>query len=1464
MDSQSAGVGHAQSVETAGQSRHMHEQSKNIESGRQTSQGSSVAKGGRVPDSVLQELQAKTGVSFDHEVFVAEAEAEAREPAELMADVTQRTTQWFPSLAAFMGCQSLSGHTLLQPTRATAEAMLRQYTALKLASAVQPTAVVVMPVGVGLRWKALVKGWQWVHSFSMQDAQGRTTRWAAWWDKPKPQLRVNAVTRAGLTMQFTGQAAGMQVHMLADTGASDVFVTRALLLRAGVKEFALKQAESVQVGDGSAAQCQGMCVLPIRIKGYQAKVKAYVLDTTVDGFDLVLGESWLKPNGVVLDYARKTMVFKQGSKMHVLRAHAGPGSSQAQPTHRLLSAMQMKRELRKATRRGDRVFLASLTRTEEPEPGPISTAPDQPSVAPDGLMEPEKVQALITEFSDVFPAELPAGEPPDRGVTHAIPTIPGAKPPARPMYRLSPREMEEARKQVQELLAKGLVQPSTSPYAAPIMFVAKADGSLRMVQDYRPLNAITVKNQFPLPRIDDLLDSLNGARVFSSLDLQSGFHQIRIPEEDRHKTAFRVPGMHLEFKVLSMGLVNAPGTFQACMTRVFGDLINRPGSGVLVYLDDILVYSRTAAEHEQMLRTVLQRLREHKLYAKLKKCEFNMPELKFLGHIVGREGIKPDPAKVKVVQDWPTPRTATELRSFLGLANYFRRFMNNYSKHVGPLLALTTGTLAHGAWPEGTWGAAQETAFQWIKQALTTAPTLTTPDLSKSFVVMTDASVEGIGAVLMQDGKPVAYESRRLIPAETRYTTTEQEMLAVVHALKMWRCFLEGGARFTIKTDHNPNTYFSTKPTLSRREARWSEFLQQFDFEWQYVKGATNTVADPLSRLPGQDNSQVQDTQAKQKVLGMRFKQQVLTALTRHKAVATGAELQAGLTRHRVQQKRKTPEPDASDAPQARQAQQAQQEQQPAKSRATTKRKGQAAAAKQDQQSAPAVATPQRGKGKSAHDPASRSPALLDRIRAGYADDSWYQDQAATSALGLQHRNGLWWKDGRVAVPGYKAYTEAILWDAHDSPAAGHGGLNKTLARVRSQWWWPTLEQDVRDYVQACASCQLNKSGRRNRGLLQPLQIPTAPWDSVSMDWITSLPRTPAGLDCILVMVDRLTKMVHLCPCKSTDKAPDTARHFVHHVWRLHGLPTAIVSDRDPRFTSAFWQEVCRITGCKQHMSTAFHPQSDGQTERMNRTLEDVLRHYVGNGGADWAEHLDAAEYAINTSWQESVQETPFFLNYGRHPNSVVGLAARMAMPERSPAAKAFVASMQEAIARAKDCLRRAQDRQKATADKKRTDSWTPAAGDKVLLHTKNIKLKGCKKLMPTWLGPFAVSEAVNAVAFRLSLPASMRRVHPVFHVGLLKPWHEGAGQKAIKPPPIEVDEEGDVFAVERILAHRDVKVASSKAKGKKQAKARMQRQYLIKWVGYEDEQDNTWEPESNIVGGAQELLSDYWAGKQG
>ncbi|KAJ9523734.1 hypothetical protein QJQ45_020170 [Haematococcus lacustris] len=391
---------------------------------------------------------------------------------------------------------------------------------------------------------------------------------------------------------------------------------------------------------------------------------------------------------------------------------------------------------------------------------------------------------VLKDFALVFPEDLPAGLPPERAVDHRIDLEPNKRPPVRSTYAMSTCELAELKKQITEMQEKGFIRPSTSPYASGVLFVRKKDGTFRMCIDYRPLNRITIKNKYPLPRVDNLLDRLHGATIFSKIDLRQGYHQIRIAPEDIPKTAFRTRYGHFEFTVMPFGLCNAPATFQRLMNDIFRQELD---DCVIVYLDDILIFSRTQEEHAQHLRRVLSLLQQHKLYAKLSKCEFGLSQTEFLGHIITSTGIACDPKKVAAVESWPTPQTVHDVRSFLGLANFYRRFVKNFSDIAAPITALTQAD-GHDKQGKVAWGPVQQSAFEALKKALTTAPVLIAPDPSQPYTLRCDASGIGIGAVLTQGNGPaervVAYHSRKLLPAERNYPTHEQELLSVVEALK--------------------------------------------------------------------------------------------------------------------------------------------------------------------------------------------------------------------------------------------------------------------------------------------------------------------------------------------------------------------------------------------------------------------------------------------------------------------------------------------------------------------------------------------------------------------------------------------------------------------------------------------------------------------------------------------------------
>ncbi|GKA30123.1 putative reverse transcriptase domain-containing protein, partial [Tanacetum coccineum] len=419
---------------------------------------------------------------------------------------------------------------------------------------------------------------------------------------------------------------------------------------------------------------------------------------------------------------------------------------------------------------------------------------------------------IIRDFPEVFIEDL-LGLPPARPVEFQIDLIPGAVPVARAPYWLAPSEMKELSEQLQELSNNGFIRPSSSPWGAPVLFVKKKDGSFRMCIDYRELNKLTVKNRYPLPRIDDLFDQLQGSSIYSKIDLRSGYHQLRVREQDIPKTAFRTRYGHYEFQVMPFGLTNAPAVFMDLMNRVCKPYLDK---FVIVFIDDILIYSKNEKEHEEHLKAILELLKKEQLYAKFSKCEFWIPKVQFLGHVIDSRGIHVDPAKIESIKDWASPKTPTEIRQFLGLAGYYRRFIEGFSKIAKSMTKLTQKGIKFD------WGEKEENAFQLIKQKLCSAPILALPEGSEDFVVYCDASHKGLGVVLMQREKVIAYASRQLKVHEKNYTTHDLELGSVVFALKIWRHYLYG-TRCTVFTDHKSLQHILDQKELNMRQPRWLE-----------------------------------------------------------------------------------------------------------------------------------------------------------------------------------------------------------------------------------------------------------------------------------------------------------------------------------------------------------------------------------------------------------------------------------------------------------------------------------------------------------------------------------------------------------------------------------------------------------------------------------------------------------------
>ena len=1110
----------------------------------------------------------------------------------------------------------------------------------------------------------------------------------------------------------------------------------------------------------------------------------------------------------------------------------------------------------------------------------------------------DRLPTSLKRYTEVFSVDNAKKLAPHRDIDMAIELQPGKEPPYGPIYPLSPRELTALKEFLEENLEKGFIRESKSPAGAPILFTPKKDGGLRLCVDYRGLNAVTIKNRYPLPLITEIMDRVTGANYFSKIDLKDAYYRLRIKAGDEWKTAFRTRYGHYEFLVVPMGLTNSPAVFQAYINKALRGLVDE---SCIVYLDDILVFSKTKEEHDQHLQRVCERLRDAELYAKLSKCQFYQSEIEFLGFIIGIQGIRMDPKRVETIREWKNhpPKSYRDLQVLLGFCNFYRRFIRGYSNIARPLTSLLKGSQNGRKIGNFSreWGERQQRAFLELLGTFQKAPLLRHYDPKLPVRLEADASDVALGGILSQLQKdtnkwhPIAFFSKQFKGAEVHYATPDKELMAIVECFKHWRHYIEGSPHtIEVWSDHQNLQGFMRQPKINGRQARWLVYLTPYDFIIKHRPGLLNP-ADGPSRRPDYQ-AQIEPSRVQKDILASKLvesdpklsKTARLNSTKLYNTVIAQEELsvtQKDLCNTVKCQLCEAVGPEFINLPEAERATQ----------RVNALRspseglEGQWALSTVKEAVGPYSRTPiatvqvicamlQAEDGEAGHllelvrlQAVTRKEAkeatkgesplvdetaegLLDLILQSQGTDPLcirLQKELSTSSGRKGYsigRKGLLYYKERVVVPSQKSLIQELLYLYHDDQFAGHWGIDKTKELLERKFYWPSLATDVREYVLSCQTCQ-NIAIPRHKpyGKLQPLPIPEGPWKEVSLDFITQLPPSYIGTkeyDAILVVVDRYTKMAKFIPTTTDISAPEFAALFHENIELQYGSPRGIVSDRDTRITSKFWAEVCIYSLIKRRMSTAFHPQTDGQTEILNRILKNYLRAYTSLEQMNWAKLLRSAEFTYNNSRSSTTKTTPFLALYGYHPELRFDIEDTATTGE-TPAAHDRVLRLQELRDRLREELLKSQERQAKYYNQKHLPKLFKR-GDWVKLSTRNLRLKD-KKLQPRWVGPFRVLQRIGSQAYKLALPEKYTRLHDVFPIQFLEEFKPRKDQPPMPMPDLEDEEEWEIEEV------------------KDKATIKGTTHYLVKWEGWPTEY-NQWIPDDDMDN-AQEAIRRFERNKR-
>ena len=1120
-----------------------------------------------------------------------------------------------------------------------------------------------------------------------------------------------------------------------DSGAEVTLISQKIVNKEGLKTEPLEEPVDIVLADQSrqrATQC--VPALPLSHNSWSDEVRCVVVPSLTE--PLFLGRDWLQKWNPVIDWVTGELSLADAGGPWLPKGDVSEdGGHVVQPGERgEMSPSAYRKLVRTANRRREKEdsgALLVIVRAVAVADPPVNTA----------ASPPPEVSALIADFPRVF--EEAEGVEKDPPVRHSIRLMEDAKPSHVKPYRSTETQRNEMKEQVIVLIQKGWIRPSSSPWGAPVLLVPKKDGTWRFCVDFRNLNAVTVRDSFPLPRIDDLLHKVGQAKVFSKMDLQSGFHQVPMEEASIETTAFSLPeavegSSHFEWIVMPFGLMNAPSTFQRLISKVLVGC--EPFTAA--YIDDVLIFSQDRQQHEQHLKKVLQKLAQHNLRVKLKKCSFYRAEMPFLGHVLGEGCVKVEPEKIEALERWNRPLTTVkQVRQFLGLASYYRMFVPGFATIVTPLTHMTRKDA------RVVWSLEAQEAVQSVIRALQQAPALLVWSSQRKARVTTDASLVGVGALLEQfdendsQWKPVAYWSKKLLPAQTRYHATDREWLAVVAAVTQTWWFWLRDRDFVLRTDHAPlkSLLQNPSPHLSHRQARWVEKMQPYRFEFIHLKGEANKVADALSRTP-------------------EFE-------------CRAVEVHA-------------------------------------------------------------------------------APSLsLEDLKTAAAKDPTYGVPPTMKAWGWELQGELWMTKGgdkcRFLVPQNDELRQKLISEHHETPMAGHLGVKKTHARLSERFVWEGMRKAVEDFVKTCDPCQ-RASDKPSEDSNVHTILARHPWEVVTIDFMCGFtPAKQTKHTSVVVITDKFTRQIHLRSCPLNPSAQETVQYFLEMVVARHGLPRLIISDRGSQFESLLWIGVLQALGTRTALASTHHPQTNGATERANRTLLYMIRKFVQSNHSSWASLLPLFEFAYNSAIHATTGVAPFVAELARMPLMPISLLVPGG--DTPPPPKAIREQVKELTTKLHEVRKTILANDERVVESRNLapvgsdEPWSLLPGDEVLIHAPYLPTNvEYRKHFMAWKGPFVVVKEIAPDAFEL---AGMEAGVPtVYHRSKLRRYlRQDEGQPRLSPPPapLKIIDGKVEYEVGEVLDHREV---------------RGRRQYLLQWKGTPE---TSWEWEVNLSG-CLELLKDY------